>query len=111
MVPECGTRCGLQFQSTAGVEWRRLDAGVERDVLRIDGVNPDDPDGPGSENRTRFFALLGVSGGVDIPRGRDAALDLERERDLVSTLARLFLERDSGLSSTSEFGVFGSAIV
>lgn len=63
----------------AGVEWRRLEAGLERDVRRINGVRPEDADadadagsesrriGPGSEKRTRFFARFGVAGGVEIP--------------------------------------------
>jgi hypothetical protein len=63
---------GLRFQSMAGVECRRFVVGVERVVLRINGVKPDDSDsacieGPGSEKRTRFLALFGVAGGVDIP--------------------------------------------
>jgi hypothetical protein len=55
------------------VECRRFDFGVEEiDVRRMNGVSPDDADsvwisGLGSENRTRFLARFGVSGGVAIP--------------------------------------------
>lgn len=60
----------MRFDNVVGVECRRFDGGVEeREVLRINGVRPDDlPSEPGSENRTRFFDLFGVSGGVEIPR-------------------------------------------
>jgi hypothetical protein len=55
------------------VECRRFDFGVEEiDVRLMNGVSPEEADsvwdsGPGTENRTRFLARLGVSGGVDIP--------------------------------------------
>jgi hypothetical protein len=55
------------------VEYRRFDFGVEEiDVRLMNGVRPEDADsvwisGPGSENRTRFLARFGVSGGVAIP--------------------------------------------
>jgi hypothetical protein len=55
------------------VECRRFDFGVEAiDVRLMNGVRPDDADSvrdsdPGSENRTRFLARFGVSGGVAIP--------------------------------------------
>jgi len=71
-VPEIGLLFGVIFHKLEGVECRRFDVGVERVVLRINGVRPEDADsisvaGPGSENRTRFLDLLGVCGGVDIP--------------------------------------------
>jgi hypothetical protein len=47
---------------------------IESAVFRINGVRPEELEsagdgigGPGSENRTRFFALLGVVGGVEKP--------------------------------------------
>lgn len=118
-MPEVGwIWLGLRFQSAAGVEWRRFEIGVERVVRRINGVKPDDSDSvckedPGSEKRTRFFALLGVAGGVDIPWGRGAVavLELERKRELSAALLRLFLRRDIGRSSTSGFDTFMSAII
>jgi hypothetical protein len=55
------------------VECRHFDFGVEEiDVRLMNGVRPEDTDSvwisdPRSENRTRFFARFGVSGGVAIP--------------------------------------------
>jgi hypothetical protein len=63
-------------KSLAGVECLRFSRGmiIEIAVFRIKGVRPEELEsvgegiaGPGSENRTRFFARLGVVGGVDMP--------------------------------------------
>ena len=88
-----------------------MDVGVERDVLRMNGVRPEEADsdsrvGPGSENRTRFFALLGVAGGVEMPCGCGIAVwepDRDREWEPM-LLLRLFLRTAMGRSSSVMFG-------
>ena len=73
-VPEIGASYWARFQSVEGGECRRFsEGGVEKsDVRRMKGVRPEDADsvsisGHGSENRTRFFDLFGVDGGVEMP--------------------------------------------
>lgn len=85
-----------------------------REVLRIKGVRPEEfeligegIDGPGSEKRTRFFVLLGVDGGVDMPYCcreivdvRKLALNGELPFEEGPALLRRFLRSAMGCSSS-----------
>jgi hypothetical protein len=120
-VPDIGASYSVGLKNV-GVEWRRFEVGVAREVRRINGVKPEEDDSdwisrPGSENRTRFLVRFGVAGGVEIPCGRDIVvreLELGREFGLELMLVlRLFLRAERCLSSPTIFVVWSakSAIV